>query len=72
MSVTVADPTYTIAQNLRWFALVYLVALVLTGALAACDRTRCGPVAPAAGLYLARVDYQPRAAADNGGNIDED
>jgi tRNA pseudouridine38-40 synthase len=26
-------------------------------ALKACDRTRCGPVAPAAGLYLARVDY---------------
>ncbi len=26
-------------------------------ALAACDRTACGPVAPAHGLYLARVDY---------------
>jgi tRNA pseudouridine38-40 synthase len=26
-------------------------------ALAAADRTRCGPVAPADGLYLARVDY---------------
>ena len=27
-------------------------------ALAAADRARCGPVAPADGLYLARVDYQ--------------
>jgi hypothetical protein len=35
VSVTAADPAYTIAQNLRWFALVYLVALVLTAALAA-------------------------------------
>jgi tRNA pseudouridine38-40 synthase len=26
-------------------------------ALAAKDRTRCGPVAPADGLYLVRVDY---------------
>jgi tRNA pseudouridine38-40 synthase len=26
-------------------------------ALAAADRTRCGPVAPSDGLYLARVDY---------------
>lgn len=29
----------------------------LSDALAARDRTRCGPVAPAAGLYLARVEY---------------
>lgn len=37
-------------------------------ALAARDRTRCGPVAPACGLYLARVDYGPRPlAADTGG-----
>ena len=28
-------------------------------ALAARDRARCGPVAPAAGLYLVRVDYEP-------------
>lgn len=27
--------------------------------LAACDRTRCGPVAPACGLYLIWVDYSP-------------
>ncbi len=29
----------------------------LAAALAAADRRRCGPVAPAHGLYLARVDY---------------
>jgi tRNA pseudouridine38-40 synthase len=29
----------------------------VAAALAAADRTRCGPVAPADGLYLARVDY---------------
>ena len=29
----------------------------LAAALAARDRTRCGPVAPACGLYLVRVDY---------------
>jgi len=29
----------------------------LKDALEACDRTRCGPVAPPEGLYLARVDY---------------
>jgi len=30
----------------------------LSAALAAADRTRCGPVAPADGLYLARVEYE--------------
>lgn len=29
----------------------------MAAALAACDRARCGPVAPAGGLYLMRVDY---------------
>ena len=29
----------------------------LQAALDAADRARCGPVAPACGLYLARVDY---------------
>ena len=29
----------------------------VASALAARDRTRCGTVAPAAGLYLERVDY---------------
>jgi tRNA pseudouridine38-40 synthase len=29
----------------------------LGAALVACDRARCGTVAPAAGLYLVRVDY---------------
>ncbi len=29
----------------------------LSRVLAACDRSACGPVAPACGLYLVRVDY---------------
>ncbi len=29
----------------------------LADALAARDRTRCGPMAPACGLYLTQVDY---------------
>jgi tRNA pseudouridine38-40 synthase len=29
----------------------------LEAALKAADRSRCGQVAPASGLYLARVDY---------------
>jgi len=32
-------------------------------ALAARDRAACGPVAPARGLYLVKVDYAPAAAA---------
>ena len=32
-------------------------------ALAARDRSRCGPTAPAAGLYLVRVGYDARPAA---------
>ena len=38
----------------------------LESALAARDRTRCGSVAPSAGLYLARVDYGTRT-----GSVDE-
>jgi tRNA pseudouridine38-40 synthase len=30
----------------------------LRAALEAADRSRCGPVAPACGLYLARVEYE--------------
>jgi tRNA pseudouridine38-40 synthase len=30
----------------------------VAAALAAKDRTQCGPVAPADGLYLMRVDYE--------------
>jgi tRNA pseudouridine38-40 synthase len=40
----------------RWSADDFKAALV------AADRSRCGQVAPAAGLYLVRVDYDPRAA----------
>jgi tRNA pseudouridine38-40 synthase len=36
----------------------------LKAALEAADRSRCGPVAPAHGLYLARVDY-PLASGPN-------
>jgi len=32
--------------------------------LAARDRSRCGPVAPAAGLYLTRIEYPPEARTD--------
>lgn len=36
----------------------------LAAALASCDRTACGPVAPASGLYLTAVDYgEPTALA---------
>jgi tRNA pseudouridine38-40 synthase len=33
----------------------------LRSALEAADRSRCGPVAPACGLYLARVEYAPES-----------
>jgi tRNA pseudouridine38-40 synthase len=36
----------------------------LKAALEARDRKACGPVAPAAGLYLAGVDYSAGGAAD--------
>ncbi|KAB2915493.1 MAG: tRNA pseudouridine(38-40) synthase TruA [Hyphomicrobiaceae bacterium] len=35
----------------------------LAAALAAKDRTACGPVAPARGLFLMRVDYAPTPAS---------
>jgi len=35
----------------------------LAGALAAADRTACGQVAPAHGLYLTGVSYDPPSAA---------
>jgi tRNA pseudouridine38-40 synthase len=38
----------------------------LRAALAARERTRCGPVAPACGLYLAHVEYGAVDAADAG------
>ncbi len=37
----------------------------LKAALEAADRNRCGPVAPACGLYLARVDYALAAEANS-------
>ena len=42
----------------------------LEAALRAKDRAACGPVAPAAGLYLVRVDYGRRD--EQGGEIAED
>lgn len=38
----------------------------LASALAAADRSRCGPVAPPDGLYLVAVDYPPTAGAASG------
>ncbi len=35
----------------------------LEAALAARDRAACGPVAPACGLYLVKVDYAPLQGA---------
>jgi tRNA pseudouridine38-40 synthase len=40
--------------------------------LAARDRTACGPVAPAAGLYLERVDYGARAAGEAASDDDSE
>jgi tRNA pseudouridine38-40 synthase len=42
--------------------------------LEACDRTQCGAVAPAKGLYLVRVDYEgvPAEPAESGTEIEED
>ena len=37
----------------------------LKAALDAADRTRCGPVAPAQGLYLTGVDYPPPSPASS-------
>ncbi len=37
----------------------------LAAALAACDRSRCGAVAPAEGLYLTAVDYPEDVAGPN-------
>ncbi len=34
-------------------------------ALKAKDRTACGPVAPASGLYLVRIDYPPEFALED-------
>jgi tRNA pseudouridine38-40 synthase len=36
----------------------------MAAALAACDRAACGPVGPPTGLYLTRVDYDPRQPSD--------
>jgi tRNA pseudouridine38-40 synthase len=38
----------------------------LKAALDAADRSRCGPVAPACGLYLERVDYPVAALGSLG------
>jgi tRNA pseudouridine38-40 synthase len=44
----------------------------LKAALDARDRTACGPVAAACGLYLASVDYGVRADATNEVAPDDD
>lgn len=44
----------------------------LKAALAARDRTRCGPVAPASGLYLANVDYSHAISDVDGSDEDEE
>lgn len=49
----------------------------LEAARDACDRSRCGPVAPASGLYFTRVDYAPATAgrptpADDAADDDEE
>jgi tRNA pseudouridine38-40 synthase len=40
----------------------------LAAALAACDRARCGPVAPPTGLYLTSVDYADQPQTIGGAN----
>lgn len=42
----------------------------LRAALDACDRSRCGPVAPAAGLALVQVDYDEAGSAYEAGDPD--
>ncbi len=50
----------------------------IAAALAVCDRSACGPVAPASGLYLERVDYgavedeQPLAPAEGAGDTSDE
>jgi len=44
----------------------------LKAALAACDRAACGPVAPASGLYLVRVDYGTPSGATEEVAADDD
>jgi tRNA pseudouridine38-40 synthase len=43
----------------------------VAAALAARDRSRCGPVAPASGLYLERVDYPATAASPDAFGADD-
>ena len=52
--VEVNSETDFVARNATFQAMASGIA---TAALAAKDRARCGPVAPAHGLYLVRVDY---------------
>jgi tRNA pseudouridine38-40 synthase len=44
----------------------------LKAALEACDRAACGPVAPACGLYLVRVDYGTRSGPGEEVAADDD
>jgi tRNA pseudouridine38-40 synthase len=49
--------------SLEYVGAGYWRAEELKAALEAADRSRCGQVAPACGLYLARVDYKAEEAA---------
>ncbi len=78
LAVARAGTTLTITTSARSFlysqvrAMVGTLKMVGEGkwtpddagkALAACDRAACGPVAPAEGLYLMRVDYADRSTS---------
>jgi tRNA pseudouridine38-40 synthase len=43
----------------------------VSAALQAKDRSRCGPMAPSAGLYLVGVDYGPHDLGPGGGSTDQ-
>ena len=50
----------SIVGSLEWVGAGRWTRQDLADALIARDRSRCGPVAPAHGLYFVGVDYPPR------------